>query len=395
MKRPSLLIIFFTVFIDLIGFGIVMPLLPLYSKEFGASGWMIGAIVGSFSLMQFGFAPWWGKLSDRVGRRPVLLVSNAGSAIAYAMFGLASRFEGNTALWLLLASRVFAGICGANLSVASAYIADVTPPEKRSKSMGLIGMAFGLGFILGPALGSFSAAKFGLSGPGYVAGVICALNFLFTSFFLVESVKPSNEPKVRRVRFAQWAHTFQQPTVGFLVALYFFATFAFAAFEVTIGLLLEKRFDYGTDKVGYFITYCGLLSAFLQGGGIGPLIKKLGERKLLSIALVVVAVGLIMIPYVNTVGGLLVALAIFAAGSGIHRPPLFGLISILTPESEQGATMGVAQSAGSLARIVAPVFATTLYEVRADLPYIVCAIIAAISGIVAWTYLNKPMVKPA
>src|SRR5437868_6983067 len=188
MKKPSLLIIFFTVFIDLIGFGIVMPLLPLYSDKFGAPGWMNGAIVASFSLMQFLFAPAWGKLSDRIGRRPVLLVSNAGSAVAYGLFGFASHFSGEKALWVILASRVFAGICGANLSVASAYIADVSPPEKRSKSMGLIGMAFGLGFILGPALGSFSADKFGLAGPGWVAATICGANFLFTATTLVESL---------------------------------------------------------------------------------------------------------------------------------------------------------------------------------------------------------------
>ena len=242
MRKPSLLIIFLTVFIDLIGFGIVMPLLPLYSDQFGASGWMNGAIVASFSLMQFIFAPWWGKLSDRIGRRPVLLISNFASSVAYAMFGYASSFEGQTALWLLLASRIFAGIAGANLSVASAYIADVSPPEKRSRSMGLIGMAFGLGFILGPALGSFSAHHFGLPGPGWVAGAICFLNFLFTVFFLVESRKPSTEPEARRVRIAQWAHTFAHPTVGFLVALYFFATFAFAAFELTIAMLLHDNF---------------------------------------------------------------------------------------------------------------------------------------------------------
>jgi DHA1 family tetracycline resistance protein-like MFS transporter len=393
MKKPSLLIIFFTVFIDLIGFGIVMPLLPLYSDKFGAPGWMNGAIVASFSLTQFLFAPAWGKLSDRIGRRPVLLVSNLGSAVAYAMFGFASRFEGSTALWLLLASRVFAGICGANLSVASAYIADVSPPEKRSRSMGLIGMAFGLGFILGPALGSFSADKFGLEGPGWVAAVICGANFLFTFFALVESLKPATEQRAQRVRWQQWAHTFKHPTVGFLISLYFFATFAFAAFEVTIGLLLKKKFDYGPKEIGYYITYCGLLSALLQGGGIGPLIKKLGERKLLSLALIVVAVGLIMIPYVSTQAGLLVALGVFAAGSGIHRPPLFGLISILTPEHEQGATMGVTQSAGSLARIVAPVFSATLFQVKAPLPYIVCSAVAAISGVIAWSYLNKPEVK--
>jgi MFS family permease len=393
MKKPSLLIIFFTVFIDLIGFGIVMPLLPLYSDKFGAPGWMNGAIVASFSLMQFLFAPAWGKLSDRIGRRPVLLVSNAGSAIAYGMFGFASRFEGSTALWLLLVSRIFAGICGANLSVASAYIADVSPPEKRSSSMGLIGMAFGLGFILGPALGSFSADKFGLAGPGYVAAGICAANFFFTLIALVESLKPSTEAKARRVRFEQWAHVFKHPTVGFLIALYFFATFSFAAFEVTIGLLLKKKFNYGATEVGYYITYCGLLSALLQGGGIRPLIKHFGERKVLSMALIVVAVGLILIPYVSSITGLLVALGIFAAGSGIHRPPLFGLISILTPQHEQGETMGVTQSAGSLARIVAPVFAATLFQFKPMLPYLICAIVAAVSGMIAWSYLNRPEVK--
>src|SRR6185369_8855712 len=192
MKKPSLLIIFFTVFIDLIGFGIVMPLLPLYNQQFGAPGWMNGAIVASFSLMQFVFAPAWGKLSDRIGRRPVLLVSNLGSAIAYGLFGFASHYRGETALWFILGSRVFAGICGANLSVASAYIADVSPPEKRSKSMGLIGMAFGLGFILGPALGSFTAAKFGLQGPGWTAALFCGGNFLLGCFILVESRKPTS-----------------------------------------------------------------------------------------------------------------------------------------------------------------------------------------------------------
>jgi MFS transporter, DHA1 family, tetracycline resistance protein len=389
MRKPSLLIIFLTVFIDLIGFGIVMPLLPIYSKEFGAPGWMNGAIVGSFSLMQFIFAPWWGRLSDRLGRRPILLISNFGSAAAYAMFGFASTFQGQTALWLLLVSRIFAGICGANLSVASAYIADVSPPEKRSKSMGLIGMAFGLGFILGPALGSFSADKFGLAGPGWVAGAICGLNFIFTASFLAESRKPAGETQVHRVRLAQWAHTFQHPTVAFLIVTYFFATFGFASFEMTIGFILRDNFGYGPKQIGYYITYCGLLSALLQGGGIGPLVKRFGERTLLSIALIVAAVGLLMLPYATTQAGLLLGLAVFAAGSGIHRPPLFGLISLLTPPDEQGATMGVSQSASSLARIVAPFFAATLYEYSQALPYLICACMSLVSGIVAYIYLKR------
>jgi MFS transporter, DHA1 family, tetracycline resistance protein len=387
MRTPSRLIIFLTVFIDLIGFGIVMPLLPLYSQHYGASGWMIGMIVASYSVMQFIFAPVWGGLSDRIGRRPVLLISNAGSALAYVLFGLSATLEADRALWLLLASRIFAGICGANLSVASAYMADVSPPEKRSKSMGLIGMAVGLGFIFGPALGSLSAKYFGLAGPGLVAGTICGANFFLACFILAESLKPSSKPRVTRVRFEQWSHVLSQPVVGFLVILFFLATFCFAAFEVTIGLLLKERFGYDQEQLGYYLTYCGVLSAFIQGGGIGPLVKRFGERKLIAMSLALLAVSLIWLPYVTGVPTLLGALAVLAIGSGLNRPPLFGMISKLTPEHEQGSTLGVAQSSGSLARIFAPIFAGTIYDLRADLPYIICAGVSLFAAALCWYVL--------
>jgi MFS transporter, DHA1 family, tetracycline resistance protein len=390
MRTPSRLIIFLTVFIDLIGFGIVMPLLPLYTQHFGASGWMIGMIVASYSVMQFIFAPMWGGLSDRIGRRPVLLVSNAGSALSYFFFGFASTLQGETALYLLLGSRIFAGICGANLSVASAYMADISPPEKRSKSMGLIGMAVGLGFIFGPALGSFSAKFFGLAGPGWVAGGICTANFVLACFILGESLKPSSKPRVTRVRMEQYNHVLKQPVVGFLVVLFFLATFCFAAFEVTIGLLLKSRFGYDQEQLGYYLTYCGLLSAGIQGGGIGPLVKRFGERRLIAASLALLAIALIWLPYVTGVFGLLAALAVLAIGSGLNRPPLFGMISKLTPEHEQGATLGVAQSSGSLARIVAPIFAGTAYDLRFDLPYIICAAVSlAAAGLCWWVLVAK------
>src|SRR5271154_5844519 len=176
-RKPSLLVIFLSVFIDLIGFGIVLPLLPGYAEDFGAHGFIIGAIIASFSLMQFFFAPVWGKLSDRIGRRPVMLISNLGAAGSYALFAVACGMSGTTGLIWILISRMFAGICGANLSVASAYSADIAPPEKRSARMGLIGMAFGFGFIFGPALGAFSADFFGKQGPGWVAACFCGANF--------------------------------------------------------------------------------------------------------------------------------------------------------------------------------------------------------------------------
>src|SRR3954470_1182334 len=193
MKKPSVLVIFLTVFIDLIGFGIVLPLLPLYNRDFGATGLMIGIIQASFSAMQFLFAPGWGRLSDRIGRRPVLLVSTAGAAISYAIFAFGCGLPGKTALWVLLGSRILAGICGANITVAQAYIADITPPADRSKKMGLIGMAFGLGFVFGPPLGALGIQLFGLRGPGYLAAGLCAINFVLAFSILPESWKPTSE----------------------------------------------------------------------------------------------------------------------------------------------------------------------------------------------------------
>src|SRR5438105_2934432 len=190
MRKPSLLVVFLTVFIDLIGFGIVLPLLPIYTRNFGASPFMIGAIMAAYSAMQFLFAPAWGRLSDRIGRRPVLLVSTAGAAMSYAVFALGSNLTGQAALIVVLGSRILAGICGANITVAQAYIADITPPEHRSRRMGLIGMAFGLGFIFGPALGGYTLKWFGMSAPGWVAASFCAANLLLAAMILPESLRP-------------------------------------------------------------------------------------------------------------------------------------------------------------------------------------------------------------
>lgn len=392
MRKPSLLIIFLTVFIDLIGFGIVLPLLPVYSEEFGAHGFWIGTIIASFSVMQFLFAPAWGRLSDRIGRRPVILISNAGSAISYALFAMASSLSGTSALAMLVCSRIFAGICGANLSVASAYIADVSPPEKRSQGMGLIGMAFGFGFIFGPALGAFSAAKFGLAGPGWVASGFCAANFLLGCVILVESRRPSSEPATVRPKLAQWGHTLSHPRVGFLIGIFFLATFCFSCFESTFALLLKHSYRltaHDHTKVGYLFTYCGIIAAVIQGGLIGRLVKKFGEERLIIASLFIVALSLALLPFQATLGGMLLSLGLFAAGSGINRPPVFGLISLNSPADEQGATMGVAQSAGSLARILGPLFATTAFSLKPALPYLLCAGVAAATGLLAWKYLGR------
>ncbi len=395
MKSGSpLLVIFLTVFIDLIGFGICLPLLPKYAERYGAQGWQIGAAMGVYSLMQLVFAPWWGQLSDRIGRRPVLLVSNFGSIIAYGLFGLSASYIGDTGFWILIGSRVFAGICGANLSVASAYIADVTTPDKRSKGMGLIGMAFGLGFILGPVIGSQAFKHFGLAGPGAVAAVICAINFLLGCFILPETRKKDAAPPIRRPRFAQIRHVLGMKEVGFLIGIYFLGTFAFTAFESTLPLLLDAKLRFDEEHVGYVFAFCGIMAAMVQGGGIGRLVKSFGERRLIGASLIVVAVSLVLMPLANSLPTMLAALAVFAIGSGINRAPTMGLISQLSPADEQGTTLGVAQSAGTLARVLGPTVATTLYDLWLPAPYLACATIALLAGLLAVLRLMGSTAKP-
>jgi MFS family permease len=511
-RRPSLLVIFLTVFIDLIGFGIVLPLLPKYADAFGAEGWKIGAIIAPFSIMQFFFASVWGRLSDRIGRRPVLLVSTAGAAVSYAMFALAALpgLSSATALTILLASRVFAGICGANISVASAYIADVTPPDKRSRGMGFIGMAFGLGFILGPVIGALSAKHLGMQGPGWVAAGICAANFIFAFIVLVESRKPDAPPAAQRPKFAQWMHALKLRHIGFLIILYFTATFCFACFESTLPLLLGspdfhpndfrnpqglvakiaagndpvsarvrarlpaaandvikagreddfrlrydlyqefnqllkapdlyeasawqniplneeaqklagakrsqsqdrrfnrllleaaypdelrvQRFYFDESRIGYLFAFCGLMSAMVQGGMIGRLVKRFGEPQLIWFSLVTFGVSLLIIPYAGTLGVLLTGLALVALTSGLNRAPTMGLISIFTPSAEQGGILGVTQSAGTLGRIFGPLFATSAYALYPHSPYIAAAGLCVITGVIAVKKLPKRSEVPA
>jgi len=411
-KGPSVLVIFITVFIDLIGFGIVVPLLALYGRNFGANAWTLAVIGASYSAAQFIFAPIWGRMSDRLGRRPILLMSTAGAAISYVIFAIASTLsDATTALTLLLISRTFAGACGGNITVAQAYIADITPPENRSKKMGLIGMAFGLGFICGPIIAGLGL-KISNSGPGWLAAGLCALNFILAFFILAESRKPTSEPAKARPHLKQWGHTLSHPKIGLLILTFFLATFAFSCFEFTLPLLINDNFGlhlsmdelrHATTITGLFV-YCGLIGAFVQGGATGRLVKKFGEPKLIALSLFLTGASLILLPMIKGDGPLawshlfngangpwiktLGVLAMLAIGSQMTRPPIFGLLSNLTPENEQGATIGVAQGIGSLARIFGPLFAMPLYAHTPLLPYAICGVIAIVAGILAVSRLS-------
>ena len=453
-RKASLLIIFLTVFIDLVGFGIVLPMLPLYSKEFGASGLAAGGIVAAYSLMQFIFSPIWGRLSDRVGRRPVLLISTAGACISYSVFAIGCVEK---SVLLLLASRLAAGICGANLSVASAYIADISPPEDRSKRMGLIGMAFGFGFIFGPVLGALSAGWFGVAGPGWVAASICGFNLILAFFILGESRSPESEPAEPAPRLSQLGKILKRPQLGYLIGVFFLATFCFTCFESTFAVLFagtkerpgnfqfveEVHVPEGEDlrwevndgdevrkgdllavsrktgqpltastagrldrlednsaqinttktKAYWLMAFCGFIGAIVQGGCIGPLVKYLGEKKLVVIGISCVGLSLAFIPYCTHDIGLaclMIMLALFAVSSSLYRAPTFGLISLNASAEEQGEVMGVTQSVGSLARIIGPLFALGLMDIRIDLPYLICAVIAILAAIPAAKFIVMP-----
>jgi len=388
MRKSALTVIFLTVFIDLIGFGIVLPLLPLYSDHFGASGFVIGMISASFSVMQFLFSPVWGRFSDRVGRRPVILISLAGEAISYAIFAWASQMGGEWGLYLLLASRTFAGICGGNITVVQAAIADVTPPQKRSASMGLIGAAFGLGFIFGPVIGALFA-RLGLAAPGWAAFILCSANFLLAYMILPETWKPNSEHATGRIQLGQWKQVLRQPHIGLLVSLFFLATFCFACYETTLALLVHRNFNYEAVHVGYLFAFNGIISVFIQGGLIKRLVKRLGEPNLIFLSMLLLGISLLILPFFHSLPGLLLGIGLLAIGSSLNRPPTFGLISVLTHSQDQGITMGIAQSAGSLARILGPIFSATLFKENHIIPYVICGMISVIGGVLAWQLLRK------
>jgi len=308
-------------------------------------------------------------------------------------------------LWLMITSRAFAGICGGNITVAQAYIADITPKEHRSKKMGLIGMAFGLGFIFGPIIGGVSWKYLGNSGPGWMAAALCAANFLLALFILIESRKPTSEHVAQRPHLDQWLHTLRAPKIGLLVLVFFLATFCFSCFESTLPLLVSDNFhlDIRSDEtsattVMYLFAYCGIIGAFVQGGAIGRLVKKMGEPKLITLSLILTAISLALLPFLKGTTQLswkilfqpeglswvfmLFALALLAIGTSLTRPPLFGLLSNLTHESEQGSNLGVAQGAGSLARILGPIFATTTLHYMPPLPYLTCTLVLLGTAIV-------------
>ena len=391
-------ILFLIVLIDLVGFGLVIPLLPFYAVRFGASAPEVTWLLATYSLFQFVAAPIWGRLSDRIGRRPVLMASMLASALAYLWLGAAD------AAWMLFAARALAGACAGNIAAAQAYIADITKPEERAHGMGMIGAAFGLGFIFGPALGGFLAgnnpATADLAAPAWIAAGLSLTALLGVILVLRES-----HPKERRGlaappgRIGLVVGALRRPVLSRLIEIFFLVILAFAAMESIFALWALRQLDWGPEKVGYVFAYLGLLSALTQGGLIRPLTKRYGEERLLLCGLVLLAIGLVVVPFARQLALLGGAFAALAVGLGLTQPALNSLISRRAGGGEQGEVLGVTQSVGSLARIIGPPLAGYLFvDLGHSSPFLCGAITVAIAFILALNLFGgfgaAPIVEP-
>ncbi|MBI1820467.1 MAG: MFS transporter [Nitrospirae bacterium] len=383
MKKSPLVIIFVTVFIDLLGFGIVIPVLPFYAEKYGATGLTVGLLMSSYSFMQLIFSPIWGRISDLKGRRPIILMSLVGSSISYLIFGLADS------LAVLFISRFFAGIFAANISTSQAYISDSTTAANRAKGMGLIGAAFGLGFVLGPLFGGYFS-HFGYRIPAFLASAICGINFFFALFSLPETLKPEMIGEKRSLSLESIKKTFSFPLLGILVFLMFIITFSFSTLEATFALFAEQKYHFSSVETGYVFGFIGILMAIMQGGLIGHLVKKFGEKRLVVAGTFMMILGLILIPFAPNLYYLLVVLVVLSFGLGINNPSITSLISQHTDPHFVGATMGVSQAMGSLARILGPMSGGFVYDrYGIDTPYIFAGLTMGLAFIMAIVFLIK------
>jgi DHA1 family tetracycline resistance protein-like MFS transporter len=381
-NRSALATLFVVVLVDLLGFGMVIPVMALYAEQLGAADSQIGWLMTGYSAMQFVFTPVWGRLSDRYGRRPLLLLSIAMTALSFLGYALAPSFA-----WLL-ASRLFAGFATANIAIAQAYIADVTPPEGRAKGMGLIGAAFGLGFVLGPAMGGF-LSRISLAAPGYAAAALAAANGIAAFFVLPEPADRVAAP--RRAHVAALLDELRRPGIRRIILIYFVAILAFSGMEATFALIAAHRFALDRSAVSWVFAWIGIIVTVVQGGLIGPLTRRFGEKALLVTGLLLQGIALAAIPFAGGMPGLLVACVPLAFGSGLSNPALTSLLSRSARAEDQGGTLGFGQSAAALGRIAGPISATNLYQrVWLGAPYLAGAALMIVSAAIGSTLRRPP-----
>ncbi|MBI4395365.1 MAG: MFS transporter [Candidatus Omnitrophica bacterium] len=380
VRRAALLTVFLAVLIDLLGFGIVLPLLPFYASVFHATPVQIGLLYSIFSLAQLIFSPIWGGLSDQFGRRPIMIISTLGASFAYLIFGLAHT------LALLFISRLIAGIMGGNISTAQAYVADVTTHEDRAKGMGMIGAAFGIGFVVGPAIGTVlihpaflklfhivPENEFAL--PGFFAASLSLASFLLVLFKLPETVKREANDGTKMIRTGIFTKTFWQNIskgTGFfplLILSMFLFSFAQASLYSSFPLFCMQQLNLSATEVGTFFVYMGFIAIVIQGILIKPLEKKFGEKNLFLVGNILMVLGFVLLPFSVSKETMALFLSLMSIGGSLNGPTLNSLISKEADPSQVGATMGTSQGIASLGRVIGPAWGGFLYELWFRLPF--------------------------
>ena len=354
----SVLVLIGTMLVDMIGFGIVLPLLPFYATEFGAADWMVGPLVASFSVAQLIATPFWGKISDHYGRRPLILAGLAFSAVSYVLFGLA------TTVAVLFVSRIVQGASGGTIAVAQAYVADTTSPERRAQVLGWLSAATGAALMIGPAVGSWAFQWGGHSAPGFVAAALCVVNLVFALRFLPEPTDLRKRggaslavPPLRDV-----LRTALREPLFHMIAVYFLGMGAFTAITAIFPLFLEARFGIDETTVGYVFLMVGAVSVLVRGIAVGPLVHRFGEPVVSRLGAVLLAFGLVMGAFADTYPMLALAIVGISAGTGTLFPPLAALISRSAAPEVQGSTLGVNQFFGGVARVIGPLWGAAVFD---------------------------------
>ena len=380
MKLSKVLpILFIIMFLVMVGFGIIIPVLPFYAEELGASPTELGLLMAVYSLMQFLFAPMWGRISDRIGRKPVILIGIFGLSLSFFMMAVSSQ------LWMLFAARFIGGILSAaNMPTVMAYVADITTEEDRGKGMGIIGAATGIGFIFGPAIGGMFT-NINLDAPFYIAGTVSLLTMFLVLFILKESIHLSTN-KATAQRKISWRNVFKGPLTT-LYFLQFFITVSLAALEATFAYFAAARAGLDAVTLGYIFMIMGLASAVVQGS-MGILTKKFGEVRIIQVGIMISALGFALILFTQDFLTAAIFLSIFGIGNGVIRP---SVSSLLTKKSKvgYGVVTGSLSSFDSLGRIIGPVLGGALYSIFIGLPYIFGLLLSVFVFVMFQISLNR------
>ncbi len=383
----ALLTIFLVVLIDLLGFGIILPLLPYIAEQYAANPIQIGLLSAAYSFFQFIAGPILGRLSDRYGRKKLLFISQLGSVAGYVLLGLANSLP------LLFVSRIIDGVTGGNISIAQAYVADVTTKENRAKAMGMIGAAFGIGFMMGPAIGGY-LSRFGYSVPAYFAAAIGLVTTLMTAFFLKETVnvKAAESSPKTALSWAKMKEVFEIEPMGLLIIVYLLVNLGFSGMQGTYALWAQKQFGWGPTQVGGLFAFIGIMSIIAQLKVLPWFLKTFGERLSLKLALPFLTIGFLLIPGSTIFGGLVVHLLgnlFIVLGNSLSNPTITAIASEKVPKEEYGETMGILQSAASVGRIGGPILGAWLfYKAGVDSPYLFSALLFVAATIMVVTQLE-------